>query len=551
MAQTDQSGNDLLGPARQACLEGDWRRARSMLRCQLGRSRRSPAALHLAGVVSLQQEQPLRAVVLLERGLALNSADASMVTDALILALGLAANRAAQAQHWSRTIRLCKRSLELKPDQVHALSNLAVAQLRSDQIPLALTTSKRALALAPVNPEVLNNHATILQEQGEFTTADALYQLVLELAPDHPHALANRACIAHQRGSLQQAEALYGQHLSRHPADTRAHVNLAGVLLSQGKWLPGWEAYEARLNEAERIMTPPAKMRRWRGHDDPVTKLVLVHEQGFGDCFQFSRYLPLTKAASQQTIFSGPVKLHGILRRSRLVDRFMTENQLLKDQDKRPEAWTDAAWAPLLSLPLLLKQIKPGVTQAHPYLQTRRDRIDRWTLLQQGSMAPVIALHWQGNPDHEFTLSRGRSLPLQQLRQLLEIKAIRWLSLQKGPGSNQLDALGWRDHFHPAQACVDNCWDFEDTAAILMNCDLVISSDSGLAHLAAALGRPTWLLLMHIPEWRWGLQGDHTPWYPNMRLFRQKQRGDWSGLVQRQLLPALQKWRSDWTAQQG
>ena len=106
----------------------------------------------------------------------------------------------------------------------------------------------------------------------------------------------------------------------------------------------------------------------------------------------------------------------------------------------------------------------------------------------------------------------------------------------------QLDSLKWRHRFHPRQRDVDDCWDFQETAGILMNCDLVITSDSGLAHLAAGLGRPTWLLLMKVPEWRWGLEGSTTPWYPSMHLFRQEERHDWSRLINKQVIPALRHW---------
>ena len=125
---------------------------------------------------------------------------------------------------------------------------------------------------------------------------------------------------------------------------------------------------------------------------------------------------------------------------------------------------------------------------------------------------------------------------------LLNVEGLEWLSLQKGPGSEQLDSLQWRQRFHHRQSVVDDCWDFQETASILMNCDLVITSDSGLAHLAAGLGRPTWILLMQIPEWRWGLEGSTTPWYQNMRLFRQQARNDWAGLIQKQVRPALKQW---------
>ena len=197
----------------------------------------------------------------------------------------------------------------------------------------------------------------------------------------------------------------------------------------------------------------------------------------------------------------------------------------------------------MMSLPPLLSQGECIHDQSKPYLKAQTWRIKNWAkTLRNNHSTPIIGLHWQGNPEHEFTISRGRSLNIKELEPLFEQQNVQWLSLQKGPGSEQISSSHWHDRFHPQQTKVDDCWDFEETAAILMNCDLVITSDSGLAHLAAGLGRPTWLLLMQVPEWRWGLKGSTTPWYPSMRLFRQELRNDWNNLIQHQVMHALEEW---------
>ena len=222
---------------------------------------------------------------------------------------------------------------------------------------------------------------------------------------------------------------------------------------------------------------------------------------------------------------------------------FAWKNLNLSEQDR---------WIPMMSLPPLLKQSEVFNKQKIPYLKATSERIQRWakTLRNDHSM-PLIGLHWQGNPEHEFTISRGRSLSIKELEPLFINQNVQWLSLQKGPGSEQITPSKWRERFHPDQDKVNDCWDFEETAAILMNCDLVITSDSGLAHLAAGLGRPTWLLLMKVPEWRWGLKGSTTPWYPSMRLFRQERRNDWNTLIKHQVMHALKQWLDQRDIQRG
>jgi hypothetical protein len=142
-----------------------------------------------------------------------------------------------------------------------------------------------------------------------------------------------------------------------------------------------------------------------------------------------------------------------------------------------------------------------------------------------------VGIHWQGDPAHETTSLRGRSFPLELLAPLAAIPEITLVSLQRGHGMEQVEPCRFRDRFSPAQAAMDATWAFDDMAAIAEQCHLVISSDSAMVHLAAGLGRPTWVLLKAIPEWRWGLEGSESFWYPSVRLFRQAVDGDWAGLI--------------------
>ena len=143
-----------------------------------------------------------------------------------------------------------------------------------------------------------------------------------------------------------------------------------------------------------------------------------------------------------------------------------------------------------------------------------------------------LALHWQGNPDHEFTISRGRSLCLDELSPLLFLPGVEWISLQKGPGSEQAKQGTFSGRWHSQQPRIDAAWDFEDAAAILKCCDGLVSSDSGLAHLAGAIGSRVWLMLPWLAEWRWGLEGSRCTWYQGHTLLRQQIENDWNAPIQ-------------------
>ncbi|MFM7265361.1 MAG: tetratricopeptide repeat protein, partial [Cyanobium sp.] len=188
-------------------------------------------------------------------------------------------------------------------------------------------------------------------------------------------------------------------------------------------------------------------------------------------------------------------------------------------------------WLPLLSLPGLLRVSPDNPLHNDPYLRTTPERLAYWQHRLADVPRPLVGIAWQGNPQAELTTLRGRSLPLEAFAPLAQRTDLTFLSLQKGPGSEQLAACSFRHRFVDAQDAIDQAWDFLDAAAIAACCDLVITSDSALAHLAAGMGLPTWLLLQHLPEWRWGLQGDSSPWYPSMRLFRQATPGDWNALL--------------------
>ena len=252
-----------------------------------------------------------------------------------------------------------------------------------------------------------------------------------------------------------------------------------------------------------------------------------MSEQGFGDTIQFSRYaLYLQRSGFDVTLLSQPALvplLQEAVGLANVVDRLDLEGW----QARCP------LWIPLLDLLPCIQDQELWTPYSTGYLKIQAERINTWReKLCRTPGKQLIALHWQGNPGHENSLySRGRSIPFKRLLGLHQLGDVEFVSIQKGPGSEQM-RLNEGLTFVNGQEQVSKSMDFLDTAAILANCDLLISSDSAVVHLAGAIGTPTWLALRWIPEWRWGLKGEHTAWYNSVRIFRQPSDGDWKSTIQ-------------------
>lgn len=182
---------------------------------------------------------------------------------------------------------------------------------------------------------------------------------------------------------------------------------------------------------------------------------------------------------------------------------------------------TQGFWLPLLSLPRILHVSPAQPMQVKPYIDSDFNRFRYWRRLIHHHKKTVVGIHWQGDPSHEQTDHRGRSLALCLFEPIADLDSIVLVSLQKGCGSEQLADCQFAQRFVPSQSHISNSFDWEDTAAIMKSCDLIITNDTSIAHLAGAMGLPTWLLLKKFAEWRWGASGERTFWYPTMRLFRQ------------------------------
>lgn len=278
-------------------------------------------------------------------------------------------------------------------------------------------------------------------------------------------------------------------------------------------------------------------------HQGPIPRdrpLLLMSEQGLGDTLQFSRYaLVLQNSGFDVTLLSQP-PLVPLLKEAvglqQVVEHFSIEDQLQRNP----------IWMPLMDLAPRIGCLGEAIPMQSRFLEPDPARVATWKrLLQQQPDRLLVALHWQGNPGHENSLySRGRSMAFETFLRLQGIKEVEFVSIQKGPGSEQL-RIDCGLPFVSGQMAVSESMDFRDTTAVLANCDLLISADSCVVHLGGAMALPTWVALRWIPEWRWGLNGSTSHWYESLRLFRQPRDGDWASVMDsmRSALARLRKRR--------
>lgn len=434
-------------------------------------------------------------------------------------------------------ISALREALRLRPDYPQALNNLGSVLRRQGRLEEAVDCYRRVLALHPQQPISHNNLANVLREQQQADQAIAHYQQAISLDPLYGDAHANLAGVYRDRGQIALAISWYRQALVLTPESALAHLNLGLTLLLAGQEAEGWREYDWRLQTpalAGVLAVAPA-LPRWQGEPLAATEpLLLLAEQGLGDTLQFLRYVPLLRGRGLQVRLCAPEPLHGLIESSDIGAPILSPALAHQQQQ--------GCWLPLMSLPALLGASRQQPLRSAPYLHTTSAALARWQAVLSCEAGPLVAINWQGNPAIETGYLYGRSLPLAAFETLTAHPQLRFVSLQKGPGSEQLGACGFRERFVCCQAAVDEAWDFCDTAAIISCCDLLITSDTAVAHLAAGMGQSTWLLLKQVPEWRWGLEGDSSGWYPSMRLFRQRRSGDWAELMQRVLQALYQRY---------
>lgn len=440
----------------------------------------------------------------------------------------------------------CERLIASNPDwvpawQMHA--RLLYESLRFDE---AMTSIERVLAL---KPDLADGHAwrgAILIKRNRPADAVTALDRALAIAPDLGAAHIDRGLALHALGRYNEAFEAFERGGRFDGDDPHVQFVIGLTDLLHGRWQHGFRRFERRLEVPgfsllhrrflnagsdidQRFALPrePQDLRpfpRWNGEMPDDSPLLLETEQGIGDAIQFAGFAAhLARAGHRVQLLTLPI-LAPLLRTLPGVESVISDAHAVTTLDPK-------YWLPLMSVPYVLKTQPDSIPFESPYLSADPARVAAWKT-RLGSDGFRIGIAWQGNSQN--WLDAGRSVPLDAFGALAGIPGVRLISLQKRPGAEQIDQVRFGDRVERIMDESDKSADaLLDTAAVLANLDLVVTSDSMLAHLAGALGRPTFIALRRVPDWRWLLDRDDSPFYPTARLFRQSTEGDWDEVFAR------------------
>jgi tetratricopeptide (TPR) repeat protein len=401
----------------------------------------------------------------------------------------------------------------LAQDQGLALAHLnrgsALAGL--DRFAEALESFDRAIARDPGSALAHGNRGGALHRLGRLQEALESHDRAVALAPTLAHAHVSRGQTLAELGQYDRALEAFERALALDPQSQEAEFGRATTLLVMGRFREGWRSYEGRRRRVAADAFHPQGRPQWSGREDIAGKTLFIEaEQGLGDMIQFCRYAGLCADLGAQVILTASKSLI----------------RLLQGLDPRIELRPQGSWPvafdfhiPLMSLPMAFDAGEKGFIARMPYLRAEPERVEKWRR-QIGMTGLKIAVCWQGGPGNP-----ARAFPLAALAKIGLRAGVRFISLQKGAGCEQLDGslpietLG-EGYDRGPDALLD-------AAAVMEAVDLVISCDTSLAHLAGALARPIWVALKFAADWRYLTGRDDSPWYPTMRLFRQDSPGDW------------------------
>jgi len=428
---------------------------------------------------------------------------------------GIAAHRRNDIHAAERAYR---EALRAEPDHPLAQHYLGVVLYQRTRYAEALPLLQRSAERVPAEPEFHNNLGLVLAALDRNDEAVAAYRRTLAQKSDHATASNNLVLALQAMNRVAEAITAYRHALSIDPAFAHAHWNLALALLAHGDFAEGWREYEWRLRLPELGGRAPAlALPRWHGEDLRGKTLLLTTEQGVGDALQFVRFAAALATRGVRVVVQAPPSLRPLLATAPGVADTVATGDPLPQCD---------AEMPLLSLGAAL-DVRPGDLAAARYLRSdaglRADASRRVDGIRAGRRA--IGIAWAGAAHH--LNDRRRSLPPALLAPLFERQDIAWFSLQKGPRES---AIADVPNAHLVERLPADA-EWPQTAALIDALDAVVTVDTSIAHLAGALGKPVDVMLPFAPDWRWGLAGDRTPWYPTARLFRQPAIGDWRPVI--------------------
>lgn len=439
--------------------------------------------------------------------------------------LGIALRGAGQLALAAQTLG---QAAQLNPASAPLHLNLGLALEESGRFDDALAAYDRAIALSPSSPSAHNNRGNVLRRLMRIDESADAYRQAIRLQPDFAEYHGNLGIALADQGRLPESIAAQEKALALKPDWAEGHHNLAMALLLAGDLPRGFAEFEWRW----RCPAFPSPRRNfpnpmWHGQPLEGRTLLLHAEQGLGDTIQFIRYAKKIAALGASVVVACQPELVDLLKRAQGVDRIVG-GETLPAFDFH---------LPMMSLPFVFKTRLDSIPCPLAYLHADAQTSARWKIrVRDGNPRLRVGLAWAGRPAHAE--DARRSIALRQLAPLAQVANVEFHSLQKGP------ALHAARSDSGGIALIDHdplLTDFHQTAGLVENLDLILSVDTAVAHLAAAMGKPTWILLAARPDWRWLLDREDSPWYPSARLFRQRRLGEWTECIQR-VAAALAAW---------
>jgi hypothetical protein len=419
--------------------------------------------------------------------------------------------------------RLLQYILAVAPHQPDTLHMSGIVAFRLGRHQEALEKIEEAIQRGVDIALYLRNICEIYRTLNRLDDALNAALRAASLAPSDPLCLHNLAVIQYERVEIDESIAAAERALLMKPDLPGAHFARAEALLIKGELAEGWEEYEWRFKIAGgKASLPPTDKPQWDGVPFDDGKLLIFGDQGFGDVIQFSRYIPWAIERCPDYVVACSPEIAVVLR------QLVPEQQLCTRWDSVPEF---RSYIPLSGLPRLHGTRLDNVPAQKPYLRANPVRVTAWrdrlTRLAPGTMKR-IGIVWAGRPTHNN--DRRRSASLADFAPLAALPGIALVSLQKGPSADQAGRYFGRAPLINIGAEVR---DYDDTMALLESLDMVVTVDTSVGHLAAAMGKPVWILLATSPDWRWLLGREDSIWYPSVRLFRQTQPRVWVDVIQR------------------
>jgi len=420
------------------------------------------------------------------------------------------------------SIAAYERAMRTDPNNPECHNNLGVMLSNERRFTEAAGHFRRAIKIKPDYPDPHRNLGAVLTTFGEYDAGMECFQAALRLRPRYVEAHCGIGVIHSYLGNYDEAMAAYSMALAINPVYPEAHRNIAILRLVQGDLRRGFGQYEWRWKCSDTklgVICEP----QWDGSDLTGKTIFINSEQGLGDTIQFVRYLPLVKAKNPaRIIFVTEAALIPLFRRTYpWVDDYVPYGK---------HAFKFDASCSLINLAGALGTTLETIPGGVPYLHATEAAAAKWrNELDHSHRSLNVGLKWRGNPVHGR--DRDRSVPVQTFEPLLRLPGVRFFSLQTGPESKEPLEAGvasllmrdWGGRFDLST--------FEDAAGACAALDLIISVDTSLVHLAGAMGRPVWNLIICAPDWRWLLDRSDSPWYPTVRLFRQPRYGDWESVI--------------------